>query len=168
VTGDIADDQHWCNFSIPENRFPQEIHFRVNDGIIRRARRLSIRLLHTTDPITYFILESATVSAADFLELKVLLASLAFIEIHDQTLFTLQSLFLCGHSALEVLIVHGDIEISALALEGLRALRTVEMREVSVFSGSVLRNCTALELVDLRSVETVQASTFAALTSPFM
>jgi hypothetical protein len=165
IVGDVPDDQRWCKLSLPERHFPQLIQFRVNGGAPRTARTLYAGLLQISGPITSLSLDNGTVSPADFIASKGELASLESLEIAAGTIGKLETSLLRGHSTLESLIVHGDLEVEGLALEGLTALRTLQMREVTAFPGSALTNCTALESVDLRSVEVVQAATFAGLAS---
>jgi hypothetical protein len=137
----------------------------MNNGLDRSAQTLSIGLLQATDPITSLSLESGVVSTADFLEAKPRLGSLISLDIKAGTLLVLEPEFLSGHSTLQRLTIYGDIEIRAGALQGMTALRQLDVRDVKSFPGSVLSGCTALETANLAAVESVQAGTFAGLTS---
>jgi hypothetical protein len=163
VSGDAADDSQWCGIAIPEDRFPQLVAFRINNGATRRARTLSDGLLDESNPIVSLAIESGVVSASDFLNAKVMMTSLESLEIRAGTIAALEATFLSGHPILQTLIVHGTPEIRSGALQNMAALRVLDMRDVVTFPGSTLTGCTSLETADLRSVAAIQAGTFADL-----
>jgi hypothetical protein len=165
VAGDTADDSKWCGITIPENRFPQMVSFQINNGVLTRARTLADGVRVATDDIVSLSIESGVVSSADFLEAKVMLNTLQALEIATGTVPVLEPSFLSGHQTLQSLIIHGDLEIRAGALQNMVALKTLNLGDVTALPGSTLTGCTALETVNLHSVASVQAGTFADLES---
>jgi hypothetical protein len=166
VSGDSADDGHWCGLAITDELFPPMIQLKINNEAVRNVRTLFAGLLQAGDgPIISLSLEGGVVSASDFLNSEVLLKLLVSLEIKAGILAGLEQLFLSGHSKLRTSIMHGDLEVKASALQEMEALRILRMKDVKSVPRSALKGYTALEKMDLDSVTVVQADTFAWLIS---
>jgi hypothetical protein len=94
------------------------------------------------------------VTAKDCLKAKRLITALVSLEITAETLSTLQAL-----------LRHGEIEGKGSALQEMARLRELDLHEMKNPPGRIVTGSTALETVDLPSLQAVQVCTFGGVTS---